>query len=233
MAGENRMDSPNILARIAAVLFVIVVFQGMSAELVLRPDILVPGDSTATFNNMIASESLFRLSVVSDLIRQMFLVFLALVAYRLFKPVDRSLAGVMVIFALLSTPINMLNEMNHFAALLISTGALPTFGTDQSQDLVMFFLKLREYGTNISGIFSLWILLLGYLAFKSLFVPRILGIWLTLGGIAYVTAAILFYVLPNFDATPIGLFAFVGEAVFYLWLLIRGVNVEQWRKRTL
>ncbi|MFP4436136.1 MAG: DUF4386 domain-containing protein [Chloroflexaceae bacterium] len=130
----------------------------------------------------------------------------------------------MVIFALLSVPIMMLNELNHFAALLLATGALPTFGTDQTQDLVIFFLSLRAYGTNISGPFSIWILLLGYLAFKSRFVPGILGVWLILGGIAHVTVAILFYLLPDFDGTMIGLFAFAGEVVFYLWLLIRGVR---------
>jgi hypothetical protein len=219
------MDSPTTLARIAAVLFLIVVIQGMSVELFLRPEILVPGDAAATIAHLNASETLFRVSLVSDLVRQVFLVVLAWILYRLFKPVNSHLAGLMLIFVLLSVPMMVLNELNHVAALLLATGALPTFGTEQSQDLILFFLTLRAYGTHLSGPFSIWILLLGYLAFQSRFVPRILGVWLILGGIASVTAAILFYVLPDFNGIVFGLFAFAGEVVFYLWLLIRGVRV--------
>lgn len=226
MADKKIIESPNTLARIAAVLFLIVVTMGITLELFVLPDILVPGDAAATVNNLIASEALFRTTVFGYLIRQVFLALLALVVYKLLKPVDKNAAGLMIIFALLSTPINMLNELNYFAALQLAVGAdgLTAFGAGQQQALVMFFLKMREYGTYIPGIFSLWITLLGYLAFKSRFVPRILGIWMMIGGIAYVTQAILFYVSPNFDAMIFGLFAFAGEFLFYLWLLSRGVK---------
>jgi len=81
----------------------------------------------------------------------------------------------------------MLNELNHFAVLLLSSGAgyLTAFKADQLNALVMFFLELRKYGTFITQFFSFWILLLGYLVFKSGFLPRILGILLMLGGLCY------------------------------------------------
>jgi hypothetical protein len=97
----------------------------------------------------------------------------------------------------------------------------------------MFFLDLRKYGTFIPQLFSFWVLLLGYLVFKSGFLPRILGILLMLGGVCYTVLAVLFFLFPNFDATIFGLFAFIEESLFYLWLLIKGVNVEQWEKRAL
>jgi hypothetical protein len=202
---------------------------GISAELFIRQNIIVPGDATTTVNNIIASESLFRASIVSDLIRQMFLVLLALVLYGLLKSVNKNVAVVMVVFALISAPIVMLNELNYFAALLLATGTgyLTAFGTDQLQTLVMFFIKLGEYGSNISGVFSLWVLLLGYLVFKSGFVPRFFGIWLMIGGVCYSLQATLFYLYPNFDLTILGLFALAGEFLFYLWLLIRGVKIMQ------
>jgi hypothetical protein len=81
---------------------------GISAELFIRQNIIVPGDATTTVNNIIASESLFRASIVSDLIRQMFLVLLALVLYGLLKSVNKNVAVVMVVFALISAPIVML-----------------------------------------------------------------------------------------------------------------------------
>ena len=235
MTTKGKMNSPQKTARVAVFVFLIIFCQGMSAELFIRPDIIVPGDAATTVNNIMASESLFRLSLVSDLIRQIFMMLLPLVLYKLLKPVNKTIASLMVIFALVGIPITMLNELNHFAALLLSSGAdyLTAFEADQLHALVMFFLDLREYGTFIPQVFSLWLLLLGYLVFKSGFLPRILGILLMIGGLCYPIQAVLFFLVPNFDAMIFGLFAFIGEFLFYLWLLIKGVNVEEWEKRAL
>jgi hypothetical protein len=207
----------------------------MATELFIRPAIIVPGDAATTVNNIMASESLFRLSLVSDLIRQMFLMLLPLVLYKLLKPVNKNIASLMVIYALVCVPISMLNELNHFAVLLLSSGAdyLRAFETDQLHALVMFFLDLRKYGTSIPQVFSLWVLFLGYLVFKSGFLPRILGILLIIAGLCYTVQAGLVFFFPNFDLVIFGLFTFIGESLFYLWLLIKGVNVEEWEKRAL
>ena len=229
------MNLPQKAARVAACVFLGIFFLGMSTELFIRPGMLVPGDAAATVKNIAASETLFRLSLVSDLIRQVLLIALPLVLYQLLKPVNKTFAALMVIFALVGVSISMLNELNHFAVLLLSSGAgyLTAFKADQLNALVMFFLELRKYGTYIPQILSFWVLLLGYLVFKSGFLPRILGILLMFGGLCYTAAAVLFFLFPNFDTVILGLFAFIGEALFYLWLLIKGVNVEQWKKRAL
>lgn len=225
MKDLKTIESPDVLARIAGVLFLIVVAMGIALELVFLADILVPGDAAATVKNLIASEVSFRATVFGYLVRQVFLALLALVVYKLFKSIDENAAGLMIVFALLNVAITMLNELNYFAALqlAVDAGAYTALGAGQVQDLVMFFLKLHEYGASIPSIFSLWIALLGYLAYKSRFVPRIFGIWMMIGGIAWTTLAIPL-VSPTFDATNFGLFAFAGEVVFYLWLLIRGVK---------
>jgi len=235
MTGKEKVNSPQKTARVAAFLFLIVFGLGISAELFVLGDIIVPGDAATTVNNIVASESLFRLSLVIGLIRQMFLLLLVLVLYKLLRPVNKTIALLMVIFALVSIPITMLNELNHFAVLLLSSGAdyVTAFEADQLHTLVMFFLDLREYGTFIPGIFSLWLFFQGYLVFKSGFLPRILGILLMIGGVCHPILAILFFLFPNFDATILGVFAFVGEVLFYLWLLIKGVNVKEWEKRAL
>lgn len=229
------MNSPQKTARVAAFVFLSIFILGISTELFIRPGMRAPGDAAATVKNIAASESLFRLSLVSDLIRQVLLMVLPLVLYRLLKPVDKSIASLMVIFALVSAPISMLNELNHFAVLLLSSNAgyKTAFNADQLNAQVMFFLELRNYGTYIPQVLSIWILLLGYLVFKSDFLPRIFGILLMLGGLCYTAGAVLFFLFPNFDAMVLGLFAFVVEALFYLWLLIKGVNVEGWKKQAL
>ena len=123
MTNKERINSPQKTARVAAFVFLIIFFLGMSTELFIRPAIIVPGDAAATVKNIAASASLFRLSLVSDLIRQMLLMLLPLILYKLLKPVNKTIASLMVIFALVSVPISMLNELNHFAVLLLSSGA--------------------------------------------------------------------------------------------------------------
>jgi hypothetical protein len=228
-----KMNSPQRNARVAACLFLSIFFLGMSTEFFIRPGMIVAGDAAATVKNIAASEALFRLSLVSDLSRQVLLMVLPLVLYELLKPVSKNIASLMVIFALIGVAISMLNEINHLAVLLLSSGSgyLIAFKADQLNTLVMFFLDLRRYGTYIPQILSAWVLLLGYLVFKSGFLPRILGMLLMLGGLCYTASAILFFIFPNFDATLFGLFAFIGELIFYLWLLIKGVNAEEWEKR--
>ena len=232
MTNKERIHSPQKTARAAAFVFLIIFFLGMSTELFIRPGMIVPGDPAATVKNIAASEELFRLSIVSDLIRQALLMILPLILYKLLKPVNKTIASLMVIFALVCVPISLLNELNHFAVLLLSngTGYLPAFKAEQLNAPVKFFLELRQYGTYIAQFFSFWVLLLGYLVFKSGFLPRILGILLMLGGLCYTVLAVLFFLFPNFDATILGLFTFIAESLFYLWLLIKGVNVSEWEK---
>lgn len=224
-----KTNSPQKTARVAACIFLGIFFLGMSTELFIRPGMIVSGDAAATVRNIAASGALFRLSLVSDLIRQVLLMLLPLVLYKLLKPVNKTIAALMVIFALVGMSISMANEINHFAVLLLSsgTGYLTVFKADQVNALVIFFLELRKYGTYIPQILSIWVLFLGYLVFKSGFLPRLLGIWLILGGLSYTVSAISFFLFPNLDLMILGLFAFIGEAIFYLWLLIKGVKDQQ------
>ena len=100
MTNKERINSPQKIARVAAFVFLIIFFLGMSTELFIRPGMIVPGDAAATVKNIAASEALFRLSLVSDLIRQALLMLLPLILYKLLKPVNKNIASLMVIFAL-------------------------------------------------------------------------------------------------------------------------------------
>lgn len=110
---------------------------------------------------------------------------------------------------------------------------LTVFTADQLQALAPLFLDLHEHGINIAGIFwGLWLFPMGYLVFNSGFLPRILGVLLIIGCFGYLIDSATFFLLPNFDA-KIAQFTFVGELLLPLWLLIKGVNVEQWEKHAL
>jgi len=226
--------SPNIFARVYGLLY-LVHFGSFFNLGFVRQSLIVPGDAAATVNNIMASESLFRLGIVSDLIAQTVFIFLVLILYKLLKPVNKNLALLMVILALVGIPIAMLNLLSHSTALLLLSGAsyLTVFTADQLQALVMLFLDLQTHGISIANIFwGLWLFPLGYLVFKSGFLPRILGILLIIAGFGYLIDFVTFFLFPNLDAT-ISMFTWWGELLLALWLLIKGVNVEEWEKRAL
>jgi len=228
------MNSPKKTARVAGLLYLLLAGFGAFGILYI-PSLTVPGDAAATAQNIVASESLFRLSLVSGLIGQTAFIFLVLVLYTLLKAVNRNHALFMVILALVSVPITMLNDLNKVAALLILSGAdyLTVFTADQLNVQAMFFLDLSEHGVVIAQIFwGLWLFPLGYLVFKSGYLPRILGVLLMIGCLGYLFDFFAFFLFPNFETT-VSLVTGFGEIFFMLWLLIKGVDIEQWEKRSL
>jgi hypothetical protein len=109
---------------------------------------------------------------------------------------------------------------------------LTAFQADQWGALVMLFHDLYDNGIHIAQIFwGLWLFPFGYLVFKSGYIPRILGVLLIIAGFGYLIDVVTFFLFPNFPS--IALFTWWGELLIALWLIIKGVNVEQWEKRAL
>jgi len=231
MTSRTTETSPLVYARAAGLLYLTMVplgFFGMYSHSML----IVPGDVVTTVNNIIASAFLFRLSIMSALVVQIVNILLVLVLYKLLKCVSRNIAVLMVVFFLVSVPVTMLNELNQFAALLLLSGAdyLAVFKTGQLHAQVMVFFDLHEHGINIAQIFwGLWLFPMGYLVFKSGFLPRVLGLLLIIAGLGYLQDTVRFFFFPAI--APIVLYTFWGELLLALWLLIKGINIEQWEKR--
>src|SRR5215469_11663475 len=219
-------------ARMAGLLYLIGSVTGVFGIL-YGPSLAVSGDATATARNILASALLFRLSIVSALLDQIIFVFVVLALYQLLKEVNRNMAVLMVIFLLVSVPIAMLNELNNVAVLLLlqTPHSFAVFTADQSHALVSFFLALHALGLNIAFLVgTLWFFPMGYLVFRSGFLPRILGVLLIINGLAYLINSVVAMLLPDLN---VNLVTFTGwvEVVFALWLLIRGINVERWKQR--
>ena len=147
--------NPNKIARIAGLLYTMMIPLGLFGIMYVPSFLIVPGDAATTANNILASVSLFRLSIVTALIVQIGHVFVVLLLYKLLRPVNENLAVLMVLFLLISVPVTMLNELNHFVVLLSLNGAesLSAFTTEQLQAIVPLFLDLHQYGIFIAGIF--------------------------------------------------------------------------------
>ena len=234
MNTKDKMN-PNKTARIAGFLYLLLIPLGVFGMLYVPATLYVPGDVAATASNIMANEVLFRLSIVSALLTQIVQIFVVLFLYQVLKPAGKNLAIFMVIFILVAVPIAMLNELNQFAVLLLLNGAdfLTAFTEDQLQALVSLFLDLHEHGIFIAQIFwGLWLFPMGYLVFKSGFLPRFIGILLIVACFGYLIDSFTFFLIPDFGIT-FSEFTFLGELLITLWLLIKGVNVEQWKKRSL
>ena len=194
------MNSNKKTARIAGLLYLLTVVFGILAEFV-RSTLIVYGDAAATAHNIMASESLFRIGFVSDLIMMTCYLLLALILYVLLKPVNKNLASLFVLFTLVSVAIMCINMLNQFAAPLLLSGAdyLKVFEADQLHAQVMLFLNLHKHGYLIAQIFfGLWLLPLGYLVFKSGYFPRILGILLMIACFGHLIQFFTLFLFPNY-----------------------------------
>jgi len=224
--------SPRLRARVAGLLYLIGSVAGVFGIL-YGPSLIVTGDAAATARNILANASLFRLSIVSALLDQMVFILVVLALYQVLKPVKQNMAVLMVIFLLLSIPIATLNELNNVAVLFLLSGAdsLKVFTADQLHALVPFFLDLHALGLNIAFLVGApWFFPMGYLVFKSGFLPKILGVLLLMNGFGYLIDSFAALLLPNLHVNIV-LFTGWVEVVFALWLVIKGVNVERWEKR--
>jgi hypothetical protein len=226
--------TPNHSARLAGFLYLILIPLGFFGVAYVPELLVVPGDMAQTVSNIMASEQMFRLSSVSALLMNIVSVLLVLVLYKLLSPVGKNMAIVMVVFLLLGAGIALLNEVNHFAALTLSgPDTIAIFTAEQSQYFVRLFLDMYEYGSYIAGIFwGLWLFPLGFLMFKSNYLPKILGILLIIAGVGYLIDSFVLFLAPHYGITIVD-YTFIGEVTITLWLLIKGVNVEQWKKRAL
>jgi hypothetical protein len=225
--------SPLVKARIAGFLYL---FGNPFAPfflLTLPSRLIVRGDAAMTASNILASELLFRLGIANLLYYSILSIFLVMALYQVLKVVNKNMAWLMVIFVLVGVPIGMLNELNNLAVLQLLSGAayLNVFTTGQLQALAYFFIQLHSLGLDIQLIFSgLWLFPMGYLVFKSGFLPRIIGILLVIASIGWVVQS--FATFLGYNLSTIFITSW-GELILGLWLLIRGVDAEQWHKRAL
>ena len=231
------MNSINKIARVTGVLILMLVVIAPFSMLYVPSTLIVPGDATSTANNIVASESLFRLAIVSDSL--VFLIEIALCAllYILLKPVSKTLSLVAAFARLAMTVIQGINLLTYFIVLLLLSGAgyLSVLAPDQLQALVLLFLNAHEAVVLIWGLaFGLHLLVSGYLVYKSGYLPRVVGGLLIIAGLCYFTQSFGNILLPQSKAlfASLGLLSIV-EIALPLWLLIKGVNVEEWKKRAL
>lgn len=215
-------------ARLAGFLWLLMFVFGPIAQIV-RCKLFVFGDMAATANNIMANEFLFRLGFVSDLIMMTIFMLLPLVLYKLLSTVNKNLSILMVIFVIIGTSINLINLLNEFTSLHLLSGAeyLNVFTTAQLQAKAMLSYDIYLHGYEIANIFfALWLVPLGLLVYKSDFLPKVLGIFLMVGGGGLLINVIVHFLFPNYLIinTILLIPQTLAEVFFTLWILIRGID---------
>ena len=223
------MDSTKKTARIAGLLYLVNGVTGFFSIIYVPGKLIVSGNTAATANNILASERLFRLGIVSELICAAEFIFLLWVLYRLLSGVNKTHASLMVTLGLVFVPIMFVNTLNEIAALTLLRGAdfLSVFGQSQREALAMLFLDLHRYGFVVGWIFGLWLFPFGVLVFKSGFLPRILGVLLIVAGFGYLADSLIPLLLPSYEnmvGRLAGIPLTLGEPAMILWLLIMGAK---------
>jgi len=233
---EHQVDaSPRVLSRIGGALYVIIIVLGLFGEAFVRSRIIVSGDATATAANLRSLESLWRFGIVAEFVLLISAVALALIFFVLLRPVSRDLALLAVFFNLVTVAVEAVAALNLVAALfpLGSAEYLSAFQPEQLYAMASMSVKAHSHGFGVALIFfGCECLVLGYLIFRSGYLPKAIGVLMQIAGVCYLVNSFALLLAPAlagrlFPAILIP--ALVGEASLCLWLLVKGVNVEKWR----
>src|SRR6266513_5440986 len=217
-------------ARIAGAIYLSMVFVAPFSMLYVPDKLIVRGNATATADNILAHETMWRLSIFGDLTAQVIFISLAIALYRLLSNVNKTWAMLMVSFVLVSAAICFLNALNNIAAVILFRGGefLTVFDKPQRDALAMLFIRLHNQGEFISEIFwGVWLFPFGLLVCRSGFLPRILGLWLIIVCFAWFVLGVAAQFFPQYYQTAFAWLqpAFFAEMAIMLYFLIRGANV--------
>jgi hypothetical protein len=226
------MNTVNKTARIAGFFYLLYFVVEILADALGRSPLIAMGDVAGTASNIVVHEWQFRIGVVGDLVAGILFFLAAWALYMLLKPVNKNLALLFMLLNLGGVAVRFAVDLDYIAALLLSSGAGPlkVFQTDQLQALAMIFIYLQKYGYWATQIFfGAWLFPLGYLVYKSGFLPEILGIVMMIHFVGWTTTSLLFFLFPGFGAIlyltgPLG---FISEGGLTLWLLIMGVKEQK------
>jgi hypothetical protein len=225
--------SPQYCARVAGVLYLFIIAAGLFAEAFVRGRLIVPADAAATAANILAHQMLFRLGIAADLSTFICAIAVTVILYALLKPVNENLALLMLLFNLAQDAIGGMNCLNTYESLQVlgSGDYLKVFSPEQLQAMALLALKAHSVGFDIALIFfGLSCIALGYLIFNSGFLPKVLGILMTIAGACYFTNSLMLILFPSRASILLLLPAAISELALALWLTAKGVNVRKWEE---
>ena len=226
---------PRTYARVGGLIYLAIIFLGLFGEAMVRESVVVSGNAEATLQNLKASQMLWRLSIVGDLVMHILDVPLIVIMYYLLRPVDRLLALVATVANVVQTAVLAANKLTLVVPLLLLQKHGDILASTWEATLSFLAIRLHGYGFGIGLLFfGVACLVRGYLVFRSTYFPRTLGVLLALAGLAYLVNSVALLLAPAVAAKLFPTIlapALVGEGAFCLWLLVKGVDQSAWERR--
>lgn len=225
------MTAENKIARCAGLIYLVTFVTGMFSLVYVPSHIVVAHNLPATIDQIIASQTLFRVDIASSLMMQVAFLLLPLVFYQLLRSVNQNVAMLMVALAVVSVLLGLAGLSHRLDVLSLLSNASLT--NNASPAPLQFAVKqsLDAYGNGLqitSLFWGLWLLPFGYLTMKSGFLPKVLGVFLILGGLGYIVDVfadlLIAQYADSFLAPYVLLPAMIGEVGMILWLLLVGVR---------
>jgi hypothetical protein len=224
--------SPRFTARMAGAMYLLSIVAGVVAVLLVGGALLVDGNAGVTAGNILTHETLVRVSAASFLVGVACYVAVTALLYGLLRPVNRILSLLAAFFSLVGCSLWAVGSLFQMAALAIlrDRGSSNAFTVEQAQALALSFLNLYSQALSIGIVFfGFYCLLIGYLIFRSTFLPRIVGALLALTGVGYLTY--LYPPLQHALSAYLPVSNLLGEGALTLWLLVVGVNAQRWKEQ--
>jgi len=229
---DRTIETPSVAyARVAGLLYLLIIVFGIFSEVVVRSSLIVQGDPAATAANILGAQSLFRIGFVADSIMLLSDVAIAVLFYVLFRPVSKTLALAAAAFRLTQAAVLGFNLLNYYAPMLLLGGTEYTtaFETNQLHAMVMLFLEMHSHGYDLGLLFfGVSMLILGRLVVRSNYLPRILGYGLLAAAVVYLAGSLTRFLFPDYVSfvTPVYIVPLIAELSFCLWLLVKGIRVR-------
>ena len=215
-------------ALIAVIALLLTTFGVPIAELGVWPSIVIPHNIEQTVRNIRANEGAYLFMSFAYLIGFVGDVVVAWALYYLLRPVHRPLAALAAALRALQAVIAIGAALNLFTAYrLLQTDSLEALGSNLLNAQILVLLRSFSYGWGLALIiFGIHLALLGYLVFRSGYIPRLVGIALAVAGLGYVVYHLQPYLYPGVEVGFVFV-AFLGELVFVAWLAIWGWRIPE------
>ena len=224
-------------ARIAGVLYLVVILLGAFAEIGVRQGLVVSGDAVATAAAIRAHEAFFRLGFAAEMMTNVLAIPVTLIMYRLLAPTGRFMALLGIAFDLTQNTVNAVNAWTQFAPMTLLGGSpeLAAIPPHELAALARLALRWHDVGFGIGlTFFGFALLIEGALIFRSGYFPRWLGALYALAGACYLINSYSTFMAPNLPIFPYILFpCLIGEGAVRLWLIVVGVDAARWRAASL
>lgn len=210
------------LARAAGFFYLLTILTGILAQF-MAGQLVISDNAESTAANILSNENSFRIGFLADAVMTACYVVVTALFYRLFRSTNRVISLVAAFFSLVGCAMMAVSLLSYLAPLVVLKSSIGSFNTEQLEVLSLLILRVFRRSYDVGLIFfGAYCILIGFLAVKCDFIPRVIGflmVFAGLGWLTYLWPPLAGYLEP-YNLLP----GLVGEGALALWLLVKGTG---------